>query len=444
MTATHRSAEEIGRTPAGPRALPALGATREVPLPEVRSTPSSAGPARARRAPRLGPDGRAAAARPVRRHRGRATATPRSPRCSRRRPAAGTATRTASRSTTSWPPSAPSSGSPSTRNGSRSPARAWPTVSTTMLDVLADVLTAATTPSDEVARERDRLVERIAVASAQPRTIAREALQRKRASATHPITREMPRPDDVTAVTAEQVRALQASTVPGGSMLTLVGDIDPTAAIARVEQALAGWSGAHAAHELSAPPALRTRRPGAGAPARLGAVAAAALRAGGRPDRSALRRAAAGQPGVRRLLLLALDGERARGQGLHLRRALGPEFDPRRRGAGVDTDVASDVTAAALLETRYELGRLAAVPPTADEVESARRYAIGSLLISLDNQGGLAATLAGARRGRARRRLGARAPGAAGGGHRRRGGRRPRCGSSRPPGSPGSSSATPT
>ena len=31
----HRSAEEIGHTTAGPRPLPPLGATREVPLPDV-------------------------------------------------------------------------------------------------------------------------------------------------------------------------------------------------------------------------------------------------------------------------------------------------------------------------------------------------------------------------------------------------------------------------
>jgi predicted Zn-dependent peptidase len=60
----------------------------------------------------------------------------------------------------------------------------------------------------------------------------------------------------------------------------------------------------------------------------------------------------------------------------------------------VETDVASDVTAAALLETRYELGRMTAVPPTADEIDAARRYAVGSLLISLDSQGGYASTLA--------------------------------------------------
>jgi zinc protease len=59
----------------------------------------------------------------------------------------------------------------------------------------------------------------------------------------------------------------------------------------------------------------------------------------------------------------------------------------------VETDVASDVTAPALLETRYELGRMAAVPPTPEEIDAARAYAVGSLLISLDNQGGLASML---------------------------------------------------
>jgi zinc protease len=71
----------------------------------------------------------------------------------------------------------------------------------------------------------------------------------------------------------------------------------------------------------------------------------------------------------------------------------GIEFIPGGALLGVETDVASDVTAAALLETRYELGRLSAVPPSAEEVEAARRYAVGSLLISLDSQGGLASTL---------------------------------------------------
>ena len=71
----------------------------------------------------------------------------------------------------------------------------------------------------------------------------------------------------------------------------------------------------------------------------------------------------------------------------------GIEFVPGGGVLGLETDVASDVTAAALLETRYELGRLVAVPPTAAEVDAARAYAIGSLAISLDSQGGLASSI---------------------------------------------------
>ena len=71
----------------------------------------------------------------------------------------------------------------------------------------------------------------------------------------------------------------------------------------------------------------------------------------------------------------------------------GVEFVPGGAVLGLETDVASDVTAAALLETRYELGRLVAVPPTAAEVDAARAYAIGSLVISLDSQGGLASSI---------------------------------------------------
>jgi zinc protease len=60
----------------------------------------------------------------------------------------------------------------------------------------------------------------------------------------------------------------------------------------------------------------------------------------------------------------------------------------------VDADTASEVTAAALLETRYELAKLGLVPPDASEVDSVRQYAIGSLLIGTSSQAGLATQLA--------------------------------------------------
>jgi predicted Zn-dependent peptidase len=59
----------------------------------------------------------------------------------------------------------------------------------------------------------------------------------------------------------------------------------------------------------------------------------------------------------------------------------------------LDAEVATEVTAPAVLETFYELGRIAALPVTETEVESVRQYAIGTLALSTATQAGLASTL---------------------------------------------------
>jgi predicted Zn-dependent peptidase len=52
------------------------------------------------------------------------------------------------------------------------------------------------------------------------------------------------------------------------------------------------------------------------------------------------------------------------------------------------------VTAPSLLETRYELGRIASLPVTEAELSSACQYAIGTLALSTATQAGLATNLA--------------------------------------------------
>jgi len=59
----------------------------------------------------------------------------------------------------------------------------------------------------------------------------------------------------------------------------------------------------------------------------------------------------------------------------------------------VDADVATAVAAPALLETWYELGRMATLPITERELENVRQYAVGSLALSVSTQAGLASTL---------------------------------------------------
>src|ERR671927_442353 len=59
----------------------------------------------------------------------------------------------------------------------------------------------------------------------------------------------------------------------------------------------------------------------------------------------------------------------------------------------VEADVATEVTAPALLETWYELGRMALTPVTEAELEGARRYVLGSMALSTATHAGLASTL---------------------------------------------------
>ncbi len=68
------------------------------------------------------------------------------------------------------------------------------------------------------------------------------------------------------------------------------------------------------------------------------------------------------------------------------------EFWPQTAAVTVAFDTTTPSTAPALLEARYEFGRISLLPPTADEVESARNYALGTLATSLSTQAGLAST----------------------------------------------------
>lgn len=264
----------------------------------------------------------------------------------------------------------------------------------TLLDVLADVLTGALYADEEVARERARLVERIAVARSQPSVIAREALQKHRYG-DHPYTREMPEAADVARVTVEEVRQLHADGVlPRGSVLVLVGDIEPDDAVARLSAALGVWSDEREAVVLPDLPEITGRDV-------LFVPRAGAVQSQLRLTAQAVPRTDAKYPALQ-LANLAFGGyfssrlveniREAKGYTYHARSSV--EFTPSGATLLVECDTASDVTAPALLETRYELARLGVVPPSASEVDSVRQYAIGSLLIATASQTGLASQLA--------------------------------------------------
>ncbi len=263
-----------------------------------------------------------------------------------------------------------------------------------LLDVLGDALTGAVYRNEEVARESERLVERITMARSQPSVIAREALQKHRYG-NHPYAKEMPEAAEIGEVTPEQVRALhKAAVLPRGSLMVLVGDIDPDDAISTVGRVLSGWQSDASA---SAMPTLPELTPGAVQLVhRAGAV------------QSQLRLSAQTiprtDPGYAALQVanLVFGGYFSSRLVENIREDKGYtysahsyfEFAKDSATVLVEADTASGVTPAAFWETRYELGRLVVSPPSASEVDNAKQYAIGSLLTSTSSQAGLCATLA--------------------------------------------------
>jgi zinc protease len=85
----------------------------------------------------------------------------------------------------------------------------------------------------------------------------------------------------------------------------------------------------------------------------------------------------------------------------NIRERRGYTYSPRssvdHQAAGssflVEADVATEVTGPALLETWYELGRIALLPVTEAELDGARRYILGSMALSTATHAGLASTL---------------------------------------------------
>jgi zinc protease len=262
-----------------------------------------------------------------------------------------------------------------------------------LLGLVAEVLGSASYPTREVAGERSRLAERLAILRSQPSVLVGEALN-ARLYGSHPYAHELPTVDAVQAVTAGQLRRLHADRIrPDGSVLVLVGDLSPARALDTVEKALSGWSGPAAGRPLppvppvEPQPLLLVDRPGS---------VQASIRLGG----PAVRREAPDYAALQ-LANLAYGGYFSSRLVENIREDKGYTYGPHSRishsVAGsrliVDADVATGVTAPALLEVWYELGRMATLPITPAELENVRQYAVGSLALSISTQAGLASTL---------------------------------------------------
>ncbi|RZU50102.1 putative Zn-dependent peptidase [Krasilnikovia cinnamomea] len=258
------------------------------------------------------------------------------------------------------------------------------------LEILAGVLTDPAYPAEEVATERERLVDHIQVAQSQPAHLARTALL-KRMYGRHPYAVQTPEPEQVRGVRPAQLRALHADRVrPDGATLVLVGDLNPEKAIDAAEKALGGWIGPGRDGTIAAVPPLE---PGplllADRPGSVQSSLRMALPAVPRthPDSAPLQ-----------LANLVFGGYFSSRWVENIREDKGYTYGPHTSiehfvaGSAliVAAEVATEVTGPALLETLYELGRIASLPPGEEELEQARRYALGTLRLGMSTQAGLA------------------------------------------------------
>ena len=262
-----------------------------------------------------------------------------------------------------------------------------------LLDMAREVLTESTFPEPEVATERRRVQEELALAASQPSTIARTAVVAQ-VFGRHPYGSPLPSLDQVGAVTRRQLAGyVRARVGPDGGHLVLVGDQPVGRLLDRAEAALGGWA-SDARSEPLAPvppfspgPIVLVDRPGSVQTSiRLAAPALPRQH----PDAPALA-----------LALTVLGGSFSSRLNANLREDKGWTYSPH---AGVDhllaaslltvaAEVATEVTAPSLVEIAHELGRMATLPVTAEELDAARRFRTGSLALAIQTQSGLASQL---------------------------------------------------
>jgi predicted Zn-dependent peptidase len=262
-----------------------------------------------------------------------------------------------------------------------------------VLGVLAELLTSANYPTGAVEGERARVAERISIARSQPGVIARIALAARRYGS-HPYALQLPAAELVAQVRSSVLRTLHRDRVlPAGSTLVLVGDLDPKAATDAAGTALADWS--REGQAVTAPPVPVIAPGPLEVVDRPGAVQSNLRLGGPAPTRTDPDLAAV------RLANMVYGGYFSSRLVENIRERRGYTYSPRSSvdhlaassSFLVEADVATEVTAPALLETWYELGRIALTPVTEAELDAARRYVLGSMALSTATHAGLASTL---------------------------------------------------
>jgi predicted Zn-dependent peptidase len=261
------------------------------------------------------------------------------------------------------------------------------------LELFGDVVRNASFPAGEVAIERERVVQEIALLRSQPGVVAHDSLM-ARLYGRHPYGRGTPDPEAVSHVQPAVLRRLHAERVrPAGSLLVLAGDLDHDRTLADVEEAFGGWESGAAHGELAPPtvstpaPILLVDRPGA---------VQTNIRIGG----AAIPRTDPQYPALA-LAVTVFGGYFTSRLNDNIREQKGYTYgahsrvEHRRVAAqlSISADVGREVTGPSLVEIAYELGRMVSLPVGQSELDAARRYLQGTLAMGIQTQAGLTSYL---------------------------------------------------
>ncbi|MFD7377048.1 M16 family metallopeptidase [Streptomyces mirabilis] len=272
------------------------------------------------------------------------------------------------------------------------PAAALPT----LLAVLADSLTGAAHADDAVHAARDRARRQIATTRRQPQVIASEALL-DQLYGDLPRMQDVPRGDAIAAVGPDDVRHAHRTVVrPDNAFLVLVGDLAPEAAVAEAARALQPWRALSPGQDPGTAPQLPVlRRPGTARVHRPGAVQSQirlVRPAIGRdhPDFAALTLANIVFGGYFSSRLVA-DVRERRGLAYRCEAAFRDHLDQLVISLEADTATAS--APETLRRIHAQLRLMAEQPPSAAEVEAARRYVTGMTALATSSQQAWAGSL---------------------------------------------------
>jgi zinc protease len=264
----------------------------------------------------------------------------------------------------------------------------------TLLTVLADVARNASFPKGEVDLAKANTLQDLEVRASDPSFVASKAFA-KAIYGDHPYHIVAPSPEAIASLTPEVLkREYRRRFRPERALLVVVGDFDAAAAKATIAKAFGGWKAEGAAAGTTPPPPgpkprefVMVNRPGS---------VQSAIRMG-RPTLKAT------DPDYYPLVVANTIFGGSFGARLtkNIREDKGYTYSPFSQASTyevgglleVSADVRNDVTGATLLETFYELDRMAATNPTAEELETAKRYQAGLYLLRNQIQGSVARTL---------------------------------------------------